>query len=478
MSEKDTKSKKSRKSKMSKNKKIAITVVSVLAVIVAILVGTYFKIRNQIYVEYKPTPTEGVNYKEVDGITNVLLIGTDGRTLDEVSRSDSIIIATLDNNNKKVKLTSVMRDTLVDVPGYGEQKINAAFALGSANGGGAEGGAKLLMETLSDTFEINLDKYVVVNFWGFEAIIDEIGGIEVEVKDYEIEELNKYIGEATGLNSPLIEVPGLQKLNGQQALSYSRIRKVGNGSYERTERQRRVLYEVATKLKEVNPLKYMSIANSLSKHVKTNIDIPQALNLAYTIYKFPSLDFEQLQMPQTELVVRDGLYKDLGWVLLIDKKQNSKVLNEFIFDNKLPNPDEFDYNQIAYLQDMYASEEAGYNSMYGINPDDYNDKDVDYEEDIYTPTPDNGNGNGNNNGNTNGDSNGGNQITPPPVVEPTPPVEPEKPPTPPVEPEKPPVEPENPTPPPTEGGDTGTGQDGENGVQQRNRLLELFNIAS
>lgn len=382
---------KKREIKGKKNKKKRIAIISIVSLISIILIaGTilYFKIRGNMYSEYVPKKVNELSYSEVNGITNVLLIGTDGRTLDEASRSDSIFIATLDNNNKKVKLTTIMRDTLVEIPEYGEDKINAAFALGSLeedeNGDlkGAEGGAALLMKTIEENFNLHLDKYVIVNFWGFEAIIDEIGGIEIDVKDYEIEEVNKYIGESTGVNSPMLENPGLQLLNGQQALSYARIRYVGNGNFERGERQTRVLTEVAGKLKSVNPIKYVSLANTMSKHVKTNIDIPQALNLAYTIYKLPTLDITQLQIPQTELIARDNLYKDKGWCLLIDLEQNSKVLYDFIFNDKLPNPEEFDLQSVLNVAASYDDKEARYNSMYNITPEDYNDREV-YEE----PTP-------------------------------------------------------------------------------------------
>ncbi|WP_195263320.1 LCP family protein [Clostridium sp. 1001275B_160808_H3] len=457
MSENDSVKRKSSNSKKkikkrNKKKIILISIISILAV-VAILIATgwgyYNHIRNKIYVEYKPENKNETSYNEVDGITNVLLIGTDGRTLDEPARSDSIIVATLDNNNKKVKLTSIMRDTVVNIPEYGENKINAAFAFGSSeedeNGKlkGAEGGAALVMETIEENFNLHLDKYIIVNFWGFEAIIDEIGGIEVDIKDYEIDEVNKYIGESTGVNSPPITETGLQKVNGQQALSYARIRYVGNGDFERGQRQSKVLHEVAKNLKEVNPLKYVSIANTLSEHVKTNIDIPEALNLAYTIYKLPSLDFEQLQIPQTELIARDNLYKDRGWCLLIDLEQNSKVLHDFIFNNKLPNPEEFDLLSVENVAAAYNAEEARYNSLYNIKPEEYNDKNTDA---IPEPTPDRdvvkppasggttnpptggtsnppasgGNGTvnspaGGGNGTTNPPANGGNETTKPPV---------------------------------------------------------------
>lgn len=371
MSEKETKdtNRKNSKSKMSKKTKIILgSVLGVLVILVGSLTAVYNHYKNMFFEESDPiVQKEDIEYKEVDGITNVLLIGTDGRTLEEASRSDSIIIASIDNNNKNVKLTSINRDTLVDIPEYGEQKINAAYAFG---------GEKLLMQTLSDNFGIKLDKYIAVNFWGFESIIDEIDGIEVEVKDYEVDEVNKYIGEATGLRSELLKGPGVQQLNGQQALSYARIRQVGNGGYERDERQRRVLYLVAEKLKEQSLLKWPSLANALNGQVKTNIPVSEALNLAYTIYKMPTLDFKQLQIPQTDLCW-GGLYKDKGWVLLIDKEQNGEILKDFIFENKEPNPEEFYVstwmNKLASLH----AEEVRYNQMNGINPEEYeDDKDI------------------------------------------------------------------------------------------------------
>lgn len=402
----DGKKRVNKNKKVSKKKLAIIISISVVAIIIGTVTFGYQYIKSKIYVpSSKSGSKQEVKYKEVEGITNVLLIGTDGRTLDETSRSDTIMIATLDNNNKKVKLTSIMRDTLVDVPGYGEQKINAAYALG---------GAELLMETISDTFEINLDEYIIVNFWGFEAIIDAIGGIEIDIKDYEIDNINEYIGESTETKSEPITKPGLQKLNGAQALSYSRIRTAGNGSYERTERQRRVLYEVAENLTKINPLKYPSIANELSAHVRTNIEIFRGLNYGYTIYKFPELTFEQLQIPNSELA-DDRLYKDRGWVLLIDKEQNSKILHDFIFEDKLFDEDEFDYVARDNVFAEYRAEEERYNNLYGVTPQEYEEAgDSVIDKDIQN-----------------------NFVPEPPVVPEVPPVEPV---VPPVEPVVPPVE--------------------------------------
>lgn len=335
------------KKKMSKKTKIIITISIILALLVGSVVFGYFYVRSKIYSnsDISDITTED-SFEEVPGITNILLIGTDARDLNERARSDSIIIATIDNNTKKLKLSSIMRDTFVDIPGYGEQKINAALALGRP---------ELLIKTIKENFNFTLDKYVMVNFWGFEDIIDGIGGIEVDVKDYEIPEINKYIGEVRDVKSPPLTTPGLQHLDGQQALAYARIRKVGNGSYERTERQRRVLDIVAEKMMDVSVVKYPGLLYDLLPSVKTNIEPLTLLNYAYTVSKFGELKFEQLQIPATELS-QGGLYRNKGWVLLTDKEQNGKILNDFIYNDKPYSSEDID-------KDHFNSVMANYNAL-------------------------------------------------------------------------------------------------------------------
>lgn len=322
----------SEKKKLNK-KNVGIITISILAIIVLCISAGYFYVRSKVYTKNEPVKkvekTEKVldepKYKEVEGITNVLLIGADGRSEDDTPKSDSIIIATLDNNNKKVKLTSLYRDTLVNIPGYGENKINASFELG---------GPTLLIDTISETYDINIDKYVIIDFLGFEAIIDKIGGIEVEVKDYQLEELNKYIGESTSGNDCPVTEAGVQILNGKQTLSYSRIRKGVGDDYERTERQREVLFKVAEKLKETKPSSYLGIMNSMLDHINMNIEPLEALNMAYTIYKFPTLDAEQLSIPVPELSL-DSEVDGIGSVLLMDKYENTKIMHDFIFGENI-----------------------------------------------------------------------------------------------------------------------------------------------
>ena len=351
-----------KKKNWSTTKKVVLSLVMVLVILIGTVLGFYKHIKNKIYVKKEPSISNNDSeFKEVEGITNVLLIGVDARDLDEPCRSDSMIIATLDNNNKKVKLTSLFRDTLVDIPGHGEAKLNAAYMLG---------GPELLMKTVKETYNVSIDKYIIINFWGFETIVDYIGGIEVDVKDYQLEELNKYIGESTGGNDCPVEKAGIQTLNGKQALSYARIRYNVGDEYERTDRQREVIFKVIEKLQNTKPSKYLGIMNTMLEYIRTNIDPLEALNMAYTIYKLPSLDVEQLQIPLVALSETRN-YKELGSVFLMDRLQNASILYNFIYENKYPNEEEFNYDSLKTELQKYANQESVYNKMYDINPNDY-----------------------------------------------------------------------------------------------------------
>ena len=321
----------------NKYKQILIAVFSVIIICVVVLGAGYMYIRANIYKKTEPltsehlqapvkTKEETIEYTEVEGITNVLLVGVDGIDFDEkYQRSDSMIIATLDSNKEKVKLTSLYRDTLVYIPGYGEEKMNLAFSLG---------GPELVMETIKYNFDVNIEKYIMINFAGFEAIIDQIGGVEIDVKEYQLHELNKYIGQATGGGDCPVEKAGLQILNGKQALSYARIRKGVGDEYERTERQREVLFKVVEKLQKTDVIKYFSIANKMLDYLRTNIGIMDGLNMAYTISKFSNLETEQLSIPVQELCVDEEVNGNMA--LRMDRYENALILNDFIFNDTLP----------------------------------------------------------------------------------------------------------------------------------------------
>ncbi|HBI6897888.1 TPA: LCP family protein [Clostridium perfringens] len=286
------------------------------------------------------TVDEDIKFKEVPGITNILLLSSDARPGENVSRSDSIMILTIDNINKKLKVTSLMRDMLVKIDGHGEEKLNHAFAYG---------GPTKTIETIQNNFGIKLNNYVIVDFNAFVKVIDAINGIEVTVKDYELDELNKYILDGGGSEKDLLHSSGTYNLNGYQALSYARIRKVGNGEYERTERQRAVLQIALEKIKDMSKVKIVSLLNELFPYVKTNISLGNAMDYGFTalnVGKKCNFEIEQFRVP-LDSISKGGIINNKGWVFVIDKVETSKALKEFIFnDNKNYEPDTSNFDSI------------------------------------------------------------------------------------------------------------------------------------
>lgn len=330
------------------SKKQKITIFSLLAILILIasVVGFFiFRFYNHSY-EGNTDPAkvntvdEDIKFKEVPGITNILLLSSDARPGEDVSRSDSIMILTIDNINKKLKVTSLMRDMLVKIDGHGEEKLNHAFAYG---------GPTKTIETIQNNFGIKLHNYVIVDFNAFVKVIDAINGIEVTIKDYELDELNKYILDGGGSERDLLTSPGTYNLNGYQALSYARIRKVGNGEYERTERQRAVLQIALEKVKDMSTVKLVSLLNELFPYVKTNISLGNAMDYGFTalnVGKNCNFEIEQFRVP-LDSISKGGIINNKGWVFVIDKVETSKALQEFIFnDNKNYEPDTSNFDSI------------------------------------------------------------------------------------------------------------------------------------
>lgn len=274
--------------------------------------------------EEKASEENREQYIEKEGIINILLVGSDKEVPYESGRSDAIIILTLDKIHKKIKLTSIMRDTYVQIQGYGEEKINHSYAYG---------GIDLLIKTIEENFNIKLDKYVTSDFGGFKDLVDAVGGVEISLSSEEADVINNSVQPEERSKSHPFNNVGTQHLNGEQALVYARIRNVGNGCYERTERQRRVISLIIDKFKnETSVFKMPKVLTKVMSYVKTNMDIRELLEYAYDGYKIYNHNIQQLQIPTNKLS-HGGIYKDKGWVLLIDKKQNIKAMHNFIFND-------------------------------------------------------------------------------------------------------------------------------------------------
>ena len=262
-------------------------------------------------------------------VRSVLVIGTDGRTSDEIGRSDSMILVSLNRKTNEIIMTSFMRDCYVDIPNHGMDKLNAAYAFG---------GADLLMETLEYNFDVRIDDYVSVDFASFVSVVDAVGGIDIQVSDEEAEAINVIlISEVNELmgddrNADLLNGGGMLHLNGKQALSYSRIRYVGNSDFERTQRQRRVMSLIIAKLKQFKPSMFKNLASDVIPDVTTNMSGPAMYLLSL---KFPLLlgyETKQIQIPAEGTYY--GADVDVGNVLQIDLDENRRVIDREVFAEK------------------------------------------------------------------------------------------------------------------------------------------------
>ena len=267
-----------------------------------------------------------------DGITNIALFGIDARNDSFRGLSDSIMIVSVDAVHNDIKLISVMRDSLVEVEGYGYQKINAAYNLG---------GAPLAIKTLNQTFDLNISNYATVDFVGMADIIEILGGIEVELTEAEVQNANihiKSMHRERGTAEDYIEEAGRQKLNGVQAVAYSRIRKVAtiNGSNNdpgRTERQRYVMGQMLEKALSMRPSQYPRLIKTLLPYIETTLDYDDIFELA-GILSSENLQLKEEQMPAYEIMIDFGLnVPRLGSCCYYNLDYAAAQMNAFIFED-------------------------------------------------------------------------------------------------------------------------------------------------
>lgn len=318
---------------MSYFKKIVIGLVVTLSLIILAGFGFVYSKLNSIYVRDEAVKSEqDSNEKMVDGITNILLVGIDGRYIDKGNRSDSVMLVTIDSKNKDIKITSIARDTYVDIPGYSTEKLTHAYAYE---------GIDLLKEVFKVNFDIKIDKYIAVNFVSFMDIMDELGGVEVNIDEKDINEVNKYIDDCyeyyynkkDEVKKEYIIKSGTQRLNGYQALAFSRIRYT-DSAFARDNRHREVAQSVYKEFLKKGPEEYKKCADILLENTKTNISPIQMLNLGYTVFNINDKDIEQLQFPLEEHRNGHIINDKKGWVLEWDKEPNIKAWHEFIYGNE------------------------------------------------------------------------------------------------------------------------------------------------
>lgn len=220
-------------------------------------------------------------------VSNILIIGTDNRGTETNGRSDSMMVLSLNKRTGKITLVSLMRGLYVKIPGRGYSMLNASYSYG---------GASLLLQTIEDNLRIHIEDAVSINFSGFVQAIDIVGGIDIKLTATEITQMGKTESSTGALCSITGLSPGVNLLNGEQALTYSRLRKL-DSDFVRTSRQRIVIETLFRKLTSQDLARLNTTVRKLLPLVKTNMSANDLLSLALDSVKYRNATIRQLMLP-------------------------------------------------------------------------------------------------------------------------------------------------------------------------------------
>lgn len=257
-----------------------------------------------------------VDALEGENVINVMLIGQDRRPGEDRSRSDTMILVSLNTEKNSVQLTSFMRDTYVQIPGYLDNRLNVAYRYG---------GTELMNETFRVNFGLDIDGNVMVDFTEFATIIDMLGGVDLELSSEEI----GYMHNAGFTNLSV----GENHLTGEEALTFVRMRYVSGGDYGRTERQRRVLTSLADSFRGASFATIWSLVEEVLPHVVTNLSDSQILNYVTTGVSLMAggAEIQSMRIPADD--AHYGAMIDGMSVLVPDLEMCREDLADFIYSS-------------------------------------------------------------------------------------------------------------------------------------------------
>ena len=265
------------------------------------------------------TETEGLS----DEWWNVLLLGCDSYTKNDYQRTDSMIIVSINAAKGQVKLTSLMRDTWIPVPGSkGHRKLTELCAVG---------GPELTIRAINESFGMNISDYALISMEGMAEIIDLIGGLDLDVTEEERKALNKGLFDLSPLSGmePLEQSGEGVHLNGNQATAFARIRKI-DSDYVRTERQRTVLLAIADKIKNgASAGTLLTIVTTLMGYVDTNLSLTEIMTIASVGMKLDLSTVEQYRVP-VDGTFDSGTFNGV-WCIKPNFEKNTNLLHSFIY---------------------------------------------------------------------------------------------------------------------------------------------------
>lgn len=262
------------------------------------------------------------------GYRNIALFGVDSRDkqLSNGTRTDTIIIASINEKTKEVKLVSVFRDTYLNTGDDIYRKANAAYAVG---------GPEQAINMLNMNLDLDITDYVTVGFLGLMDTVDAIGGIQIDVTDSEIQHLNNYqICMAEELNREYVPITtaGLQTLNGLQATAYCRIRYTAGSDFKRTERQRMVIMQIVEKAKKLPVTELSKVLDSVLPKVSTSLDVNEMITILPELASYKIVASEGFPFESNRKVGTIG--KKGSCVIADSLEENVILLHELLFEEK------------------------------------------------------------------------------------------------------------------------------------------------
>ena len=320
-------------SKKKKQKPRWLRVVTVCLTIFLVLCTAFYTYAYVLISGIERVPLDeddlGIETDIYGSIQNIALLGLDTRSDDATGRADANVILTIDKRHNKIKLTSIARDTYVAIDGHKKDKLTHAYAYGKS---------QLSVKTLNQNFGLEITDYVTMNFFELARIIDQMGGVELDVSDAEFKELNGYVIPTTDFGDipcEKLKSAGVQTLTGAQAVCYARIRHT-DGDIERGNRQKEVLMAMLQKAKSMNPLKLPSLASLIVSECSTSLSSADILALG-TWVVLAGPEFEQLSIPNGNIKA-SGKTINGGWYYVYDLNTAKNEIKDFIFEENYYDP--------------------------------------------------------------------------------------------------------------------------------------------
>ncbi|MCD8249527.1 MAG: LCP family protein [Lachnospiraceae bacterium] len=345
----------SKKKKAKKKKRLVIFGVEIVAVLVLII--GFWVVSKLDTLQRPDVDSEEIQVNEtiqestvqtMSGYTTIALFGLDTRQAGQLgsgNRSDTIIIASINNDTKEVKLVSVYRDTYLNLANGKYNKCNGAYSAG---------GPEQAISMLNMNLDLDIQYYVSVDFLGLTKTVDYLGGVEIDVDETELEHLNNYIvetSEVTGIETTALTSAGLQTLDGVQATSYCRIRYTAGDDFKRTERQREVILQLVSKAKETDISTINDIINAVFPLIATNYTNEELVAMAPELLTYDIVDTTGFPFDKVSATVSGKG----SCVIPVDLEENVRQLHEYLFNNS-------DYEPSNEVKEIAAqiTEDTGY----------------------------------------------------------------------------------------------------------------------